>query len=130
MWEGFVETLLLEGMNFLRGEDRVLVFVAEEEDSLESGDDGWLEVLFFEVEKWGLSSTLRRTQNQRRDNGWDKNGGRWGYDGMRNSALTEVKHLIYVDLRLCTTSNTTFDLFEFLHDRNHFLCQRTFHLPF
>ena len=113
----------------MRGEDRVLIFVAEKEDSLEGRDDGWLEVLFFKVEERGLPSTLLGTQNQRRK-GRNKKGRRWGYDRMRNSALTEVKHFVDVDLGLCTTSNTTFDLFKFLHHRNHFLCQRTFHLPF
>jgi hypothetical protein len=54
LWEGFVEAFLLEGVDFLGGEDRVLVFVAEEEDSLEGGDDRWFEVLFFKVEERGL----------------------------------------------------------------------------
>jgi hypothetical protein len=54
LWEGFVEAFLLEGVDFLRGENRVLVFVAEEKDSLEGGDDGWFEVLFFKVEEGGL----------------------------------------------------------------------------
>lgn len=54
MWEGFIEAFLLEGVDFLGREDRVLIFVAEEEYSLEGGDDGWFEVLFFKVEQGGL----------------------------------------------------------------------------
>jgi hypothetical protein len=34
VWQGSIEAFLLEGMNFRRGEDGVLVFVAEEENSL------------------------------------------------------------------------------------------------
>jgi len=129
LWERFIETFLLEGVDFLRGEDRILIFVAEEEDSLEGGDDGWLEILFLKVEEWGLSSDTSKDREQKEAGyGWEEGGG--SYDGMGDSALTEVKNLVDVNLGLCTASNTTFDLFKFLHDRNHFLRQRTFHLPF
>lgn len=47
---------------------------------------------------------------------------------MGDGALAEVEDFVDVDFGFGTASDTTLDFFEFLHHRDHFLCQGPLHL--